>query len=143
MVSLEIVDDKHIKTYLLNENITKTELNNIAKHIIYRHNIKELRFNGIKWIKKMHLDIWNDKLEHKIKSLSIGYANRNILESDIFWIECKKMPYDLHNSLTLELHITRAMTYVEYREKYILETMTRVITNDELINIIENIENIL
>ena len=132
---LETVDDKNINTYSLT-NITTDEISCIARYIKYNPNIKEVRINGMRWIRKMPKDIWNDTLEQKIKLLSSEYAKRDILEGNIFWIGCKQMPYDLHNSLILELHTTKSITFEEYREKCILDTMEKVITDNEFNDII-------
>jgi len=140
MSYLETVDDKNINTYSLT-NITNDELSCIARYIRYNPKIKEVRINGMRWIRKMPKDIWNDTLEQKIKSLSSEYAKRDILAGDIladdiFWIGCKQIPYDLHNTLTLELHTTKSMNIIEYREKCILDTMEKVITDNEFNDII-------
>jgi hypothetical protein len=132
---LETVDDKHINTYSLS-NITNDELSCLARYIKYNPKIKEVRINGMRWIRKIPKDIWNDTIEQKIKLLSSEYAKRDILAGDIFWIGCKKMPYDLHNSLILELHTTKSITFEEYREKCILDTMEKVISDNEFNDII-------
>lgn len=133
MLLLEIIDGENINTYSLN---SQDELNCIIRHIRFNSKIREIRVNwnssdGIRWIRKMPKDKWIDMLENKLIMISSVYANRNILDGDIFWVCCKKMPSDLHNSLTLELHMTKSMSIDEYRYKCILETVEKVVLDEE------------
>lgn len=126
---IEIIDCDNTTYSLSGNNVN--DLPYVNQYIKCNPKIKEIRYNGMRWIRKMPKDKWCNKLEKKLKTLSPIYTNSNILAGAIFWIGCENIPNDSHNSLTLELHTTKSITIDEYRDKCILETIQKVVLNEE------------
>ena len=83
-----------------------------------------------RWIRKLPKDKWNDKLETKLCSLSPEYATNH--DREIFWVSAmNKINSDLQHKLVWKLHIDRTMNITEYNEICLLETVDKVISDEE------------
>jgi hypothetical protein len=139
MLYLRLVyKDNQIGTYPLQVDLCGIK-NILLNRIKFNLDIVELRIILGKstiierWIRKLPKDKWNDKLETKLCSLSPEYATNH--DREIFWVSAmNKIDTGLQHKLVWKLHIDRTMNITKYNEICLLETMDKVISDEEFYN---------
>lgn len=127
---LNKIKDSLIKDSLLNR--IKFNLDIVEYKLISETNvIDEPNYTILeRWIRKLPKDKWNDKLETKLCSLSSEYATNQ--DREIFWISAmNKIDSGLQHKLVWKLHIDRTMNITEYNKICLLETVDKVISDEE------------
>lgn len=136
---LNKIKDSLIKDSLLNR--IKFNLDIVEYKLISETNvIDEPNYTILeRWIRKLPKDKWNDNLETKLCSLSSEYATNQ--DRKIFWISAmNKIDSDLQHKLVWKLHIYRTINIKEYNEICLLETVDKVISDEEFYKEFYNIE---